>query len=81
MEFETSGHSRWMCSLRLLRAKLRNEASGSERKPTRPAADVRPTVAMGAGGERNRRRRLVDKDENRRNERKKERIKVDQRGE
>jgi hypothetical protein len=48
MELETSGQSRLMCSLRLLRAKLRSDGSGSARKPTRPAAEVMPTVAMEA---------------------------------
>jgi hypothetical protein len=35
-----------MLSLRALRAKLRRELSGSERKPTRPAADVKPAMSM-----------------------------------
>jgi hypothetical protein len=42
---ETSGHNRSMFSLSLRSAKLCKAGSGSARKPTRPAADVKPTMA------------------------------------
>lgn len=45
IDAETSGHSKSMFSLRLLRAKLWRVGSGSERKPTRPAAEVKPTMS------------------------------------
>lgn len=44
IDADTSGHSKSMFSLRLLSAKLWRVGSGSERNPTRPAADVKPTM-------------------------------------
>lgn len=41
----TSGHSRSISSFRRRRAKERSAGSGSARKPTTPAAEVRPTIA------------------------------------
>lgn len=45
IDAETSGHSKSMFSLRLWRAKLWRVGSGSDRNPTRPAAEVKPTMS------------------------------------
>jgi hypothetical protein len=45
IDAETSGHSKSMSALSLCRAKLCRDGSGSDRKPTRPAAEVRPTMS------------------------------------
>jgi hypothetical protein len=45
IEFDISGHRRSTSSLRRVKAKLRRAGSCSERKPTRPAAEVRPAIA------------------------------------
>jgi hypothetical protein len=40
----TSGHNRSISSFNRRRANERKAGSGSERKPTTPAAEVRPTI-------------------------------------
>jgi hypothetical protein len=42
----TSGHSRSISSFSRCRANERRAGSGSERKPTTPAAEVRPTIVL-----------------------------------
>lgn len=42
----TSGHSRSISSFNRRRANERKAGSSSERKPTTPAADVRPTIVV-----------------------------------
>lgn len=44
IDFEISGQRRCTSSFRRCKAKLLKAGSGSERKPTRPAAEVKPTI-------------------------------------
>jgi hypothetical protein len=46
----TSGHSRSISSFSRCRANERRAGSGSERKPTTPAAEVRPTIVLCLAG-------------------------------
>jgi hypothetical protein len=44
MDADTSGHNRSISSFNLCKAKLCKAGSGSDRKPTKPAAEVSPTM-------------------------------------